>query len=100
MFGNFYVGSPLSYQIQAVDLSYKVLSNIKNGHMVLFGCLIYHCIFFLFSPNLYESRMQPYTEKENKFFKNLFVTKEELIPIEKETQLVTNGNLYVKIEFE
>ena len=36
MFGNFYFGSPLSYNLQAVDFSYKVLSNIKNGNMVSF----------------------------------------------------------------
>ena len=36
MFGNFYFGSPLSYSLQAVDFSYKVLSNIKNGNMVSF----------------------------------------------------------------
>ena len=38
VFGNFYFGSPLSYHLQAVGFSYKVLSNIKNEHMVSFGC--------------------------------------------------------------
>ena len=38
MFGSFYYGSPLSYHLQTVDFSSKVLSHIKNGYMVSFGC--------------------------------------------------------------
>ena len=33
---NFYFGSPLPWHLQAVDLSYKVLRNIKNGLMISF----------------------------------------------------------------
>ena len=33
---NFYFSSPLPWHLQAVDLSYKVLRNIKNGPMISF----------------------------------------------------------------
>ena len=105
MFGNFYFGSPLSYHFQAVDFSYKVLSNIKNGHMVSFGCksevsfnLSMH---FLLPQSQLIPNWQPYTEEENKFFENLFVTKDEVVSIEKETTKQATCNKwksYVKIE--
>ena len=89
MFGDFYFGSPLSYHLQAVDFSIKVLSNIKNERAVSFGCkseisfnLLMH---FLTTQAHLMPNWEPYTEEENKFFENLFVTKDEVVSIEKET---------------
>ena len=89
MFGDFYFGSPLSYHLQAVDFSIKVLSNIKNGHAVSFSCkseisfnLLIH---FLTTQAHLMPKWEPYTEEENKFFENLFVTKDEVVSVEKKT---------------
>ena len=83
MFGNFYFGSTLSYHLQAVDFSYKVLSNNKNGHMISFGCEISFNLpmHFLLPQSQVIPNWQPYTEEKNKFFENLFVTKDELVSI-------------------
>ena len=62
-------------------------SNIKNGHAVSFGCkseisfnLLMH---FLTTQAHLMPNWEPYIEEKNKFFENLFVTKDEVVPIEK-----------------
>ena len=89
MFRNLYFGSPLSYYLEAVDFSYKVLSNIKNGHMISFGWKSKICfklpMHFLPPQSQLIPNWQPYTEEENTFFQDLFVTKDEVVSIEKRT---------------
>ena len=69
MFGDFYFSSLLSYHLQAVDFSNKVLSNIKNGHAVSLGCkseisfnLLMH---FLTTQVHLMPNWELYTEEEN-----------------------------------
>ena len=88
----------MSYHFQAVDVSYKVLTNIQNGHVVSF---YYQSKSFNLSVHFLPPQSQPlpywqsYSEEQNKLFENLFVTKDEVISIEKELQNrqpVKNGN--------
>ena len=54
--------------------------------MVSFGCKskIYQCIFSLLSPNLYQTGSRTLKRKIS-FFENLFVTKDAVVSIKKET---------------
>ena len=54
--------------------------------MVSFGCKseIYQCIFSLLSPNLYQTGSRTLKRKIS-FFENLFVTKDVVVSIKKET---------------
>ena len=80
MFGNFYFDSPFSSLLQTVNFSYKVFSTIKNGHMVSFACKSE------ISFNIPMHFLPPQSQlEENTFFENLSVTKDEVVPIEKET---------------
>ena len=94
----FYFDSRLSHHFQAVDVSYKVLTNIQNGHVVSF---YYQSKSFNLSVHFLPPQSQPlpywqsYSEEQNKLFENLFVTKDEVISVEKELQnrqRVKNGN--------
>ena len=67
MFGQFYFGSPLSYQLQAADFSFGILSNIPNSRKIPYDCGINEiCLLYQFlsndSSNLHV--WKPYTQAE------------------------------------
>ena len=87
-YGQFYLGSPLSYQLQAVEFNYQILTNIKSEQTITtskshnLGNLPHQ---FITNNSDLIPIWQPFTQKEHEYFKNMMLSEDQILTNEKET---------------